>query len=609
MRINYNVSSIIARNALNNNDNRLSDSIQRLSSGLKINKASDDSAGLAISVKMNAQIRGLERAEQNANDGVSVVNTVDGAMAEMQDILQRMNELAIQAANGTNANSDREQIQLEIDQLVEELDRIAETTEFNAQKLMDGSFAYKGYTNTENVKVLSYSDSVTSGTYAIDQIIYNHYEDVIKDYSSYIENSASGKITTKDYYAAESADQVKNALITSASVQKGLISFPNSTRVEIEDENIIIKGENNFELTLTVNDRNAVTASGATTTTSVSRYNTNNFQNITVVGENGTTKYTISELNIIDHLDDSGNIVSTTMNTGSTEEGLRHLGEDLKEAFMEKYPDAKDISVVACTYATYAVQKTYVENGVTTTYTMNQGVFTVTIAGTNKDGTAIHDDFDFSVSIPLADSYNQEIKEERAEDPTKTYEELYEKAYEEFEAKLPDAVHGNNLNYYMRSHTETERTTYTVGEKGNMQDSIILDVTGMGAMRLQVGANEGQVIQIEIPAMQAYNLGVDDLDITTEESATEAIDVIGEAINKLSGIRAKIGAYSNRIEHTIKNLDSTTENMTAAYSRIMDVDMATEMTEYSTVQVLVQSSTAMLAQANERPQSVLQLLQ
>ena len=137
----------------------------------------------------------------------------------------------------------------------------------------------------------------------------------------------------------------------------------------------------------------------------------------------------------------------------------------------------------------------------------------------------------------------------------------------------------------------------------------MLNLTGMGPMRLQVGANEGQVIQIEIPSLTAYSLGVDDVNIKTEEKATEAIDKIGSAINQLSGIRAKIGAYANRIEHTITNLDTTEENMTSAYSRIMDVDMATEMTEYSTMQVLVQSSTSMLAQANERPQQVLQLLQ
>ncbi|MBQ5850767.1 MAG: flagellin FliC3, partial [Lachnospiraceae bacterium] len=113
----------------------------------------------------------------------------------------------------------------------------------------------------------------------------------------------------------------------------------------------------------------------------------------------------------------------------------------------------------------------------------------------------------------------------------------------------------------------------------------------------------------EIPSLGTEYLGVDGLNITTEEKATEAIDVITEAIDYLSGIRSKVGAYCNRIEHTVTNLDVTEENMTASYSRIMDVDMAKEMTEYSTVQVLVESSTAMLAQANERPQSVLQLLQ
>ncbi|MDE7321550.1 MAG: hypothetical protein K2N73_02270 [Lachnospiraceae bacterium] len=131
----------------------------------------------------------------------------------------------------------------------------------------------------------------------------------------------------------------------------------------------------------------------------------------------------------------------------------------------------------------------------------------------------------------------------------------------------------------------------------------------MGAMVVQVGANSGQFLEIEIPALKAENLGVDDLDVSTEDSATAAIDIVGKAINQLSAVRAKIGAYANRLEHTITNLDTSEENVTAAYSRIMDVDMATEMTEYSTVQVLVQASTSMLAQANERPQQVLQLLQ
>ncbi len=155
---------------------------------------------------------------------------------------------------------------------------------------------------------------------------------------------------------------------------------------------------------------------------------------------------------------------------------------------------------------------------------------------------------------------------------------------------------------------ETTKTTFVVG--GNTKDDCVkLNITGMGAMQIQVGANEGQILAIEIPNLSTLYMGVDNLNISTEDKATAAIDTIGKAINYLSGVRAKIGAYANRLEHIITNLDTTEENMTAAYSRIMDVDMATEMTEYSTVQVLVQASTSMLAQANERPQQVLQLLQ
>ena len=164
------------------------------------------------------------------------------------------------------------------------------------------------------------------------------------------------------------------------------------------------------------------------------------------------------------------------------------------------------------------------------------------------------------------------------------------------------------LDDYKYSETTTIRTKYEIG-KGEVDDCITLDVTGMGAMIVQVGANEGQYMELEFPALKAEDLGLDKVDLTTEESARLSIDMIGDAINELSSVRAKIGAYANRLEHTITNLDTSEENITSAYSRIMDVDMATEMTEYSTVQVLVQASTSMLAQANERPQQVLQLLQ
>ena len=605
MRVNYNVSSIIARNALNNNDMRLSASTQRLSSGYKINSAKDDAAGLAISRKMNAQIKSLQQANRNANDGLSVVNTADGAMSEMHDILQRMNELSIQAANGTNADSDREQIQLEIDQLVQELDRIADTTQFNAQNLLDGSFAYKGYTNAENIKVMSYGDGVQSGIYAIDHLTYYHYEDSTTYYdistkevvnangtTSTSINKSVTKVITDDRYQAKSADEIQNALMGTASItaykkedvyEKTITdgsgevkAFAEGVRVTLEDENIILKGNNDFEVKLTLNDNahdnKNVADDIVKTKTTVSTITTDCYRNIAVTTQGGNNRYNIKQLNLAQETDDAGNNVNkkegaaydgegTDTYTSSKEVGLRDLEEDFADLFKNQYPDATKVSVT----------KFKIDN------TAQPEKFEMSLSITDKNGT------------PRAETMTLELYQEKDTNGT-----IKEK---------------KTLENYLYSTTETTKTKYDVGVKGDMAQSITLDLTGMGPMRFQVGANEGQVIEVEIPALNAVNLGVDGLDISTEDAATAAIDIVGKAINQLSAVRAKIGAYANRIEHTITNLDTTEENMTASYSRIMDVDMATEMTEYSTMQVLVQASTAMLSQANERPQQVLQLIQ
>ena len=610
MRINYNVSSIIARNALNNNDKRVAASTQKLSSGYKISSAADNAAGLAIARKMNAQIRSLQQANRNANDGLSIVNTADGAMAEMHDIMQRMNELAIQSANGTNAESDREMIQKEIDQLVGEIDRIASTTQFNAQSLLDGSFAFKSYTNAENIKVKAYTEGVASGTYAIGKLTYYHYEDTTTQYKteeikekdtvekvvnvSY--SSSKVKVTENERYEVDNEkDNVLNSLVTSASIESGaygsinqIKAFPDGSKVLIEDENIVIKAQNDFEIKIKVNDRDPlgtvttatsnsgqggitsitktydkdISGSSAITTTSYSKVTT--YRNIAVTGPNGK-RYDISEINFFENVDSNGNPLGDGSNqiyTGNKGDNGRDLRDDFVEYFKEKNPGCSiDIENVE-----YDDSSTPAK-------------FTITYATT--DGKT-----------------NQETKGIEAEFT------LYQEQND----------HGilmetqKELNDYKYSETTTIRTKYEIG-KGEADDCITLDVTGMGAMIIQVGANEGQYMELEFPALTAEDLGLDKVDLTTEESARLSIDMIGDAINQLSSVRAKIGAYANRLEHTITNLDTSEENITSAYSRIMDVDMATEMTEYSTVQVLVQASTSMLAQANERPQQVLQLLQ
>jgi len=544
MRINFNVSSIIAKNTLGKNDARLSESTLRLSSGYKINRASDNAAGLAIARKMNAQIRGIVRANENANDGISVVNTADGAMTEMHDILQRMNELAIQAANGPYSDDDRAKIQLEIDQLIKELDRIADTTQFNAQTLLDGTFAYKGYTNTENVKVMSYTDGVTSGTYIIGTITYSYAQKKVIEYSN--NGTTVTKIENEDAFNISSADDVRKSLVLEKDLDSykkdpenstGLKAFPDDSLVTIEDEYLIIKSKGDFEIKIAVNDREPITASSitsgtqlASTIVSATTYSTNTYEKVLVTV--GGVEYSISELKVGDSADPENVDPDSYLNVAGA----------LKDHFIA----------------------TGENNVVITNMTCDAGG-NMTVTYNNSTGTGL------TLNLTLSN-------------PTVTMQ-----------------------NYLVKTE-EISESLYTVGGS-NKDDCIAINITGMGAMRVQVGANEGQYLDIEIPDLNTLYLGVDKLDVTTEDKATASIDVVGKAINYLSGVRAKIGAYTNRLEHTITNLDTTEENMTAAYSRIMDVDMAEEMTEYTTVQVLVQASTSMLSQANERPQQVLQLLQ
>ena len=614
MRINYNVSSIIAKNAMNNNDKRVAASTKRLSSGYKINSAADNAAGLAIARRMNAQIKSLQEANQSANDGLSALNTADGAMGEIHDILQRMNELAIQSANGTNADSDREMIQTEIDQLVSEIDRIAETTEFNAQNLLDGSFAFKAYANIDNVKVMSHTEGVATGTYVIGQLKYCHYENMTTRYTSEEtkEKNSDGKVTnitytptevekteTERYEVNNEEDFLSKQLVTSASISdyasiNRVKSFPDGSKVTIEDENIVIKAQGNFEMKIAVNDRTPIddgepietysppgsdpktgpvnsiertytkSKAGATVVTTTSFSSVTCYKNIAVKGPDGK-RYNISEINFFSNVDSDGkplNDGSAEYYTGYKGDKGKNLKDDFAEYFKVKEPDCS-----------------------------------IEITGIEYDDTTQPESF--SVSYIPTDGKTGQVGTE------KTFTISLFQDTNELGAVMKDQ---KQLIDYRYTETMTTRTEYKIGDN-DPDNCLKIDVTGMGAMIVQVGANAGQYMELEIPAMNAVNLGVDKVDLTTQESARLAIDDVADAINQLSAIRARIGAYSNRLEHTITNLDTTEENITSAYSRIMDVDMAAEMTEYSTVQVLVQASTSMLAQANERPQQVLQLLQ
>ena len=375
MRINYNVQAMNANLALNKADARVSKTIGRLSSGLKISAAKDEPSGYAISKRMNLQIEGLSRATQSSNDAINIISIADGALQEVTDMVNRMSELAVKGATDTITDDDRKLIQEEIVQLKKEIQRVADTTEFNGQTLLDGSFDLKGYTDNLSVKVATYSDETPAGRYALSGI---------------------------------------------SLVWNG--------------------GSLDADATLTAND-------------------------------------------------------TLTFPTPD-------------------YPSNTKVSAVDGTL--------------------------LTITG----------DGDFSITLDV------------------------------------EALSG-----------QTSVPT------------INMDITGLGAMDMQIGANEDQIIGIRIPALSLKLMSIDDADAGTQPGAAKLIEDAKTALTYVNDLRSRLGAYQNRLEHTVETLGVTNEALTSAYSGLVDADMAEEAVEYSTAQILTEASTSVLAQANDRPSSALQLLQ
>ncbi|MEG1457935.1 MAG: flagellin [Acetivibrio sp.] len=416
MIVQHNMSAMNANRQLGISSGALSKATEKLSSGYKINRAGDNAAGLAISEKMRGQIRGLDQASTNAEDGISLIQTAEGGLQETQNILQRMRELSVQSANDTNTDDDRTQIQNEITQLTQEVDRIANTSEFNTKKLLNGD--QKGST--------TYKAGGTSieGTF-------------------------------------------QNGIVVANNVKTSL-----SKMVGVDD---VIR--------ITIN------------------------KDATTAGTISSGGYSVESLN--------GKGANVKISTGSI--------------------------VVS------AVAKT-----------------TLTATGTSADIT-------FSVS------------------------------------GFANLKAGDIITISLSKVTTAAAAS-----------------TGKESLRLQAGANSGQEIEMRINGMKARDLGIVQtgtmtkgtadhgtglaLDVTTQSNASMATKAFDKALEKVSTERAKMGAIQNRLEHTISNLDTSGENLQAAESRIRDVDMAEEMTNYSKNNILTQAGQSMLAQANQSTQGVLSLL-
>lgn len=472
MRINHNISALKACNILGKTNSALDTSLERLSSGFRINRAADDAAGLAISEKMKTQIAGLEQASRNAADGISVIQTAEGALDEVEAMLQRMRELSVQAANGVNTDEDRAAIQDEIDQLNEEINRVSDTTEFNTKKLLNGTVDRRSYSDNEKIQLISLSDSVDITEYAL----------------TVTTSPESAKIvTTMDTATSK----------TAALGYNGKIAI-NEKEIEVVD-------------TDTLNDI------------------------YEKLREAGSTV----DINVTPITEDANGEAQTTTIADAT--GLQFES-------LDKGDDAK--IELYCTN-----EKLAAALGIS--------------SGVSATGVDAVVELDYDTGF----------------EPTATV-----------------SIDGDYV-------TVTDVDEFKMKFKVEGTASATVTVLKAGPMDLQIGANEGQTMEVRIPKVNTDTLGTAVVNVNTQESAQKAITIFENAINEVSSIRAKLGAYQNRLEHSINSLNISAENLTEALSRVEDVDMAKEMVTYTQQQVLSQSGNAMLAQANERPQQILSLLQ
>ena len=537
MVVQHNLNAINANNKMNMNVSGTKKSTEKLSSGLQINRAGDNAAGLAISEKMRSQIRGLSQATKNANDGISLIQTAEGGLNETHAILQRMRELAVQSANGTyQDDTDREAIQLEVDALKSEIDRIASSTEYNGMKLLDGSLGGGGAVTEFGAKygVVSTEANELKG-------------------ATITSNIAGVTVTTAH---AASGKGGENAIWdkTGKNLTLNLVEGQTYTQKDIDD---LI----------------------ANATQSKDAGQTNTPAEVTVKLANG----------VLSAAKDQAGASSATV------AGVRATAKDadikalVGDGTNGAHGSSDTITLIANTYGTAA--DTNMATKITISTTVGAGKESVTIPSTDKP-TEIQ--LNLSTGVDYTD---------------KDIENILKEAGYDYTVKLTDslATDGDNDGHVYFNKSGTADITVAAGA-GVGKDAIAN--TGKG-LTFQIGANgvEDQRVTLNVNDMSASAIGVANADVSTQDAANKAIEMVDAAVKTVSMQRAGLGALQNRLEYTVNNLTTTNENLTAAESQIRDTDMATEMISYTKFNILQQASQAMLAQANQQPQAVLQLLQ
>ena len=548
MRIQHNIMAMNAYRNYTNNTSALSKNLEKLSSGYKINRAGDDAAGLAISEKMRAQITGLDKAQDNAKDGISLVQTAEGALTEVHDMLNRMVELADQSANGTYDNeTDRANLQKEVQQLKDEINRIADSANFNGIKLLDGSMDAEGIGGGANMSVNF--GSVTA------------YEAGVSNADPTFSVSLNG-LSLK-------ANASRGSLVLNVGGQDITLNFSGAT-----------KGSAVSLGSLSLAAR-SVTLGGIKYDISVSQGSLTFEMASSVVLTAGMTLNPSFEVKV-------GNATGASIESGLINKGTQVITSGV-------IGGAEKMAT-----ATFEITKDMLANGAT--IKIGDQTFTIDYSKSKDEATG--------TTIGVKDLLTKDGQLDNA-------------AIDEVITRITDAGKGNKLftignngnnQITLQSKTGLNSATYaTLDTADEIKKQVAVNApTQPGkALTLQIGDTSDSFnrLSVSIQDMHVDSLGIEDLDISTQAGAQSAVDKIKAAINTVSSVRGTLGATQNRLDHTINNLSVMTENIQDAESTIRDTDVADEMMAYTKNNILIQSAQAMLAQANQVPQGVLQLLQ
>ncbi len=575
MQIYHNIAALNTYGQLSTANKATSRNMERLSSGLRINSAADDAAGLTISEKMRAQIRGLDQASRNAQDGISLIQTAESALDQTHSILDRMKELAVQAANETLTDQDRTNLQGELNQLIDEIDKIGNQTEFNNKKLLDGSIGIVAKTNNgfdgvgTDLKTAVFVRSTTADTVGGDQYtlttagtqtstaaLGTGFTGGFANDSITITNTASGESFTVALGNDDDATAVVNRF-NEIKEQSGVEAF-------IGDKGSVVLRS---------------TAYGSASEFTVSGTGTS----VTQAGIGAVTKGLDAEVLLTSGASYTADGNKVTI-TGGNANGIT----------FEMVGTAEQATITELDVTTPgAAGDTITINGVTKTLTIDEGASNSSLVAAINTMTR-----DTGVVAEVTGS---------------TF-------------KLTSIAQGDGVTVTAAATgTLVLAAGTTTAGTDNIEDASAANAAAIsvtaGQVNFQVGANSGETMTLRVGDMRSNNLGTGtatsfaslyelktESGVSTSTKAADSLKVIDEAIAKVSSERANLGSVQNRLEYNVNRIASSSENMTTAESRIRDVDMAKEMMEYTKNSILMQAAQAMLAQANQQPQQVLQLL-